>query len=119
MKLVVEEGESAALRTFLRRRTPLVSSAVARTEVLRAALTEAPGTVGRARECLAGIGLVRVSDRVLNDAGTLPPPELRSLDAIHVATAMSLGAELDCVVTYDRRMVAAAQEAGLRVTSPS
>lgn len=118
MKLAVREPESAALRRFLRRRRPLVASALARTEVLRALLLAGEEAVGRGREVLKTLDLVRVNDRVLNAAGVLAPASLRSLDAIHLATARLLADELGAVVTYDERMTAAARELGLRVASP-
>ncbi|MDQ3757253.1 MAG: type II toxin-antitoxin system VapC family toxin [Actinomycetota bacterium] len=119
VKLVVEEPESAALRRHLRRQRTLVSSALARTEVLRAILPFGPQAAQRANDVMARFELARVSDRVLSAAGTLLPPELRSLDAIHLATAQQLGADLAKVVTYDERMAEVAQAMGLRVASPA
>jgi uncharacterized protein len=118
VKLAVEEPESGALRRYLRRRRPLVSSALARTEVLRALLLEGDEGVARGRAVLGSIELVRVNDRVLNAAGTLTPPDLRSLDAIHLATVGQLGADVGEIVTYDERMKAAAAPLGYKVTSP-
>jgi predicted nucleic acid-binding protein len=112
VKLAVREPESLALRRYLRRRQPLVSSALARTEVLRALLPAGEEAVARGRSVLQRLDLVRVNDRILNAAGMLPLPELRSLDAIHLATAHQLGEELRAVVTYDNRMVTAAKELG-------
>ncbi|MEA2533578.1 MAG: uncharacterized protein QOJ93_1389 [Actinomycetota bacterium] len=68
---------------------------------------------------LKTIELARVSDRVLDTAGGLPPAELRSLDAIHLATAAQLRASIARIVTYDERMVAAAEAAGFSVASPA
>ncbi len=68
---------------------------------------------------LARVDLIRVSDRVLDVAVRLPPPELRSLDAIHLATAQQLGGSLARVVTYDARMTVAADALGLTVVAPS
>jgi uncharacterized protein len=118
VKLAVREAESAALRMYLRRRRPLISSALARTEVLRALLPSGPNATQRGRVTLARFDLVRVSDRILGVAGTLLPIDLRSLDAIHLATAQQLGNELGPFVTYDERMAAAADDLGLRVMSP-
>jgi predicted nucleic acid-binding protein len=67
---------------------------------------------------LATIDLVRVNDRILNLAGTLEPPELRSLEAIHLATARRLGPDIREMVTYDERLSAAAAEMGYRVSAP-
>lgn len=68
---------------------------------------------------LARVNLIRVSDRVLDVAAMLPSAELRSLDAIHLATASQLGASLARVVTYDERMAGAAQALGWTVAAPA
>ena len=91
VKLAVEEPESRALRRHLRRRRPLVSSAVARAEVLRALLSEGEEGIARGRAVVSRVDLVRVNDRVLNAAGLLRPVEVRSLEAIHLATALLVG----------------------------
>lgn len=120
VKLAIREPESAALRRYLRvrRRHPLVSSALARTEVLRALLPAGDEAVVRGRMVLQRLDLVRLNDRVLNAAGVLQPPELRSLDAIHLATAQLLGRDLAGLVTYDDRMIVAAKRLGCRVVQP-
>ena len=118
VKLVVAEPESVALRRYLRRRQPLISSALARTEVLRALLPAGDEAVTRGRTVLQRIDLVRVNDRILRAAGVLRPPELRSLDAIHLATAEELGDALRVLVTYDDRMVNAAKHIGYKVVQP-
>jgi predicted nucleic acid-binding protein len=119
VKLVIDEPESAALRRHLRRRRPLVSSALARTEVLRALLLEGEEGVARGRAVLGRIDLVRINDRVLNPAGVLLPPDLRSLDAIHLVTAQQLGADLSQIVTYDDKMLEAAKLLGLKTATPA
>ena len=118
VKLAVREPESLALRRYLRRRQPLISSALARTEVLRALLPAGDEAVTRGRTVLQRIDLVRVNDRILNAAGVLRPPDLRSLDAIHLATADELGDELSALVTYDDRMVNAGKQLGYRIVQP-
>lgn len=119
VKLVVAEPESGALRRYLRRRRPLVSSALARTEVLRALLPFGPEAVRRGQDVLARVELARVNDAVLDLAGTLMPVELRSLDAIHLATARRFGDDLARIVTYDERLSAAARALGITVASPA
>ena len=119
VKLVIAEPQSSALRTFLRRRRPLLSSALARTEVLRAVLGEGERGIARARVVLARLDLIRVNDKVLEAAGRLLPAELRSLDAIHLATARQLGSDLGHVVTYDDRMLYAAHLLGLPTAAPA
>ena len=118
VKLAVREPESEALRRYIRRRRPLVSSALARTEVLRALIPGGEEAMSAGRGVLARVDLIRVNDRVLNNAGSLLPVDLRSLDAIHLATAARLGAELAEIVTYDDRMAATAQKMGYRVSAP-
>lgn len=119
VKLAVQEPESTALRTHLRRRRPLVSSGLARTEVVRALLPLGDRAVRRGLDVLSTLDLVRINDRTLTIAGELTPPELRSLDAIHLATAQQFDAELNHVVTYDDRMAIAARALGMRVTAPT
>jgi predicted nucleic acid-binding protein len=119
VKLAVREPESDALRKHLRRRRPLISSGLARTEVLRALRPGGENSLIAGRRVLARIDLVRVNDRMLNLAGSLLPEELRSLDAIHLATAGSLGVDLGEIVTYDERMAAAAHAMGYKVSAPT
>jgi len=118
VKLAVAEKESTALRRYLRRRAPLVVSALARTEVARALLPLGPAAVQRGHDVLTSLELIRVSDRILVEAGSLLPPDLRSLDAIHLATMRQLGASLRRLVTYDSRMFAAALELGIAAVAP-
>lgn len=118
VKLAIEEPESAALRRYLQRRRPLVSSALARTEVLRALLPQGEPAIARGQAVLSLIDLVRVNDKILTAAGAIEPHEVRSLDAIHLATAQRLGEDLGQLVTYDDRMAHAAQQLGLRTARP-
>jgi predicted nucleic acid-binding protein len=119
VKLAVREKETTVLRRYLRRRRPLLSSALSRTEVLRALLPSGENAVRRGRETLSHFDLVRINDRILGAAGTLLPADVRSLDAIHLATAQQLGNDLGPFVTYDTRLAEAASSLGFRVTSPS
>jgi uncharacterized protein len=118
VKLAVREAESRALRRYLARRRPLVCSALARVEVARALMLLGEQPMRRGDEVLARIDLVRINDRVLRAAAGLMPAELRSLDAIHLATAQLFGSELHRIVTYDNRMVSAAKALGWRVEQP-
>lgn len=119
VKLVVPESESEALRRQLAPTGDWISSALARVEVLRALgrrnLTEE--AVRDAERMLARIALVPLDDRVLGAASEVGPASLRSLDAIHLATALSLFS-LDAFVTYDQRLFAAASSAGFRTIAP-
>lgn len=120
VKLVAEESESLALRAFLAGRPARVSSALTRVEVIRAVGRSTLGAAGRrrAQEALARITLVRLDEDVLDAAGRLPPASLRTLDALHLATAISVGRDLKEFVTYDRRLAEAAVTAGLEVVAP-
>jgi uncharacterized protein len=119
VKLAAEEPESAALRRFLRRRHRLASSALAQTEVARALMLDGPLAVKRGWEVLQTVSLIRINDRVLGLAGELLPAELRSLDAIHLATVQLLGHDCGRVVTYDARLAEAARVLRIRVVSPT
>ena len=119
VKLAVAEPESAPLRRYLRRRSPLVVSELARTEVGRALMPLGARAVHRGTDVLRRLDLVRVSDRILADAAILKPAELRSLDAIHLATIGELGSSLSRVITYDERLANAVRAAGLSVVAPS
>ena len=118
VKLAVREPESAALMGHLRRRRPWVCSALARTEVLRALLGAGEEGLAAGRRVLALCELVRVNDRLLTVAGTLQPPDLRSLDAIHLATAERLREDIGDFIVYDERMAAVARQLGYRVLAP-
>ena len=118
VKLAVAEPESRALRRHLARRRSLVSSALARTEVARALMPSGPEAVARGELVLRRIQLLRINDRVLSEAGRMTPAELRSLDAIHLASARQLGLPVRQIVTYDERMANAAKACGWTVSSP-
>lgn len=118
VKLAVNEPETMALRRYLRRRSPVISSALARTEVLRAVAPAGARAVDSGRRALTRLELVRINNEILDDAATMHPLEVRTLDAIHLATAARLGEDLGVLVTYDERMATAAKDAGIRVAIP-
>lgn len=119
VKLVASEPESEALAGFLKQRQPLISSGLATTEVTRAVLALGENFVDRAHEVLRRIELVRISSEILRAAGLLQPVSLRSLDAIHLATAALFGETLTGLVTYDGRMHQAAGSLGWNVQAPA
>jgi predicted nucleic acid-binding protein len=121
VKLVVTEPESGALMEFLRAWPDRASSALSLAEVSRALRHARFGAAERhrARRLLARLALVDVDRRILAAAATLDPPELRTLDAIHLATALAVREDLAGLVTYDRRLAAAAARVDLEVLAPS
>jgi predicted nucleic acid-binding protein len=124
VKLVREEPESPALRTFLED-AELVSCELVLTELPRAiqrAAADDPRVpvdvlIARAGEIVDALGLLPLDRGLLAAAGALVEPPLRALDAIHVAAAVDL-APLDAFVSYDERQGAAARLAGLRSVKP-
>jgi predicted nucleic acid-binding protein len=121
VKLVQQEPESGPLRRYLRRyRTDeRVTSTLARVEVVRAVLPGGAAAVSKARRQLSRLHQLALDVDVLDRAATLAPAHLvRSLDAVHLASAEVLRTDLRSVVTYDRRMTATAAEIGLPVASP-
>ncbi len=73
----------------------------------------------RGQDVLSRLALIRINDRLLAAAGSLLPAHVRTLDAIHLATALELEAELSRLVTYDERLGAAAQAIGCSVVAPT
>ncbi|MFV0319754.1 MAG: type II toxin-antitoxin system VapC family toxin [Microbacterium sp.] len=122
VKLVVPEPESSALRQWLHgSHIELVTSSIVRTELLRATRRGDvdAGAMARARDVLARLVIVDVTTEVLDTAGVLDPVEVRSLDAVHLATALILGDEIETVITYDARMAQAAAALGLAISAPA
>jgi hypothetical protein len=121
VKLVQREAESAALRRYLRahRDDERVASELVRVEVVRSVVRGGPPAIEHARRQLARLYLVVMDRDLLDRAATLAPEvALRSLDAIHLATAQMFGAELRAVLTYDTRMRHAATSLSLSVAAP-
>ncbi len=119
VKLVVEEADSHALRSWLQTEQPqLVSSDLARTELLRAVRRAAPDRVVAARTVLDGVTLLTVATSTFEAAARLDPSLVRTLDALHIASALELGDDLHGLVTYDDRLAAAAEDNGIVVVAP-
>jgi predicted nucleic acid-binding protein len=119
VKMVVAERESPALRRLLQRHRTRVSCTLARTEVVRAVRHLGPRAIARARQVVQRIDLVRLDDGLLDAAGALDTGVLRSLDAIHLAAALTVAAQLEALVTYDAQMADAARLLGLSVAAPA
>ena len=118
VKLLIDEKESSALRAYLSDHN-WASSALVRTELVRALLRADPSVVPRALDLLAQGSLLVIDTQVLDTAARLSPPSLRSLDAIHLASALQLRDELTAFVAYDDRLLAAASALGMPVASPA
>ena len=121
VKLALTEPESAALIHYLAERSDqaVVSSALHRTEVLRAIWVAEPGALTRGVRLVRRIGRVALSTEVLDNAATLPPQRLGPTDAIHLASALAIRRDLSAFVAYDKRLLDAAAEAGLPTASPA
>ena len=121
VKVIVPENESAALVRALESRAEQATSALSLAEVPRALrrIRATPAMMRRAARALAQLNLIRLDRDILEAAGALPLPGLRTLDAVHLASALSLGADLEAVVTYDRRLAAAARGAHVTVLAPA
>lgn len=119
VKLAIDETESEALSTYLDTLAGWTSSALLRAELVRAASRMDQSYIARARIVLRSITLRDIDDEVLDRAAEFAPRSLGTLDAIHLATASLLGPDLEVLVTYDRRMIEAAQLYGLPIASPA
>lgn len=120
LKLLFEEPESVALARWLEERTgtPAVSSELARVEVLRASRRLNPAALPAARSLLAQLDLILLTSVLLAEAAEVGDP-LRTLDALHLASALSIRSELSAFVAYDNRLAAAAADAGLEPVRPA
>jgi uncharacterized protein len=119
VKLIVREVESDALGVWLRPHDVLTSSAVLRTELVRAVRRVEPGRLTDARVALSTFTLRAIDDEILERAADIAPDSIRSLDALHLATALGLAEHINAIVTYDRRMIDGARALGLPVASPT
>ena len=117
VKLVAREPSTPELIEEVRADPQIVSSALAWTEVVHAVLRSG-GRPARAEAVLERIALVPIDDGVIRSASRLSPIGLRTLDAIHLATALSLEGDIAALVTYDFRLAEAAAGSGLEVRAP-
>jgi predicted nucleic acid-binding protein len=120
VKLIVAEPESGALRRYLGERPRIISSRIAEVELRRAVARQDEIDAGdRVSSLIATVELLELDGEVARRAGELTPATLRSLDAIHLASALVIAPEVDAVVAYDTRLAAAARAAGLAVVAPA
>jgi predicted nucleic acid-binding protein len=120
IKLLVEETGSRAFAAFYDAHADAewVSSALLRIEVTRAVARALPALLPEARDLLLAFSYVAIDDDIVEGAMNEPDRGLRSLDAIHLATARIFAPELDAITTYDDRLIKAANDAGLATVSP-
>jgi uncharacterized protein len=120
VKLVIAEPETEALIAALTPETRMVASDILEVETVRAARrAKGQDAAENARAQLAGVRLLPLTAQVRRRASELDPDTLRSLGAIHLATALDLGEHLDCMYAYDTRMTAAAEALGLHTCTPT
>lgn len=121
MKLVVPETESEALRRFLTNESSFswVSSALLTVESRRNVRRHGPLYTVRLEALLETVTQFAIDETIITSASLIPGDTLRSLDAIHLATALLIRGELETFVTYDKHLAAAAEQHGLNVVSPT
>lgn len=118
VKTVIEEPESSTLMRWLADKDQVAACELIRVETVRAVRVSDPDALPRARRALATLAMIRLEDSIYDVAADLGPTSSRSLDAVHLAAALSLGPDLGGIVTYDLRMAEAADVLGLRVEAP-
>lgn len=119
VKLVVKERETPGLIKWCEQHDgELISSDLTRTELLRATRRAAPARLGQARAVLESFTVLTLPTELFERAASLEPDLLRSLDALHLAAAMTIGDQLDGIVTYDDRLAEAATANGVAVFAP-
>lgn len=120
-KLVHAEAESPALAVYLAERisTPLVSSALLYPELVRAVSRHRPDLATRAIALVQRVMTVPLAGDIVTSAATIGNPMIRTLDALHLATAATISSELEAFLTYDKRLADAATEIGLSVAAPA
>ncbi|MEO8888218.1 MAG: type II toxin-antitoxin system VapC family toxin [Jatrophihabitantaceae bacterium] len=121
LKLLFEESESAALERWVTDRAalPILSSELVKVEVIRAARRLDPSAVSAARSLVAQLDLIPLTTGLLDETADVGEPPLRSLDSIHLASALSVRSELSAFVAYDMRLISAAEAAGLPTIAPA
>ncbi len=118
VKLILREPESAALVGYLAAIGPMASSIVVRVEVSRAVSRVSPESLQRVGPLMEALSVVALTPQIAQRAATLQPAVLRTLDAIHLASALELEPDLTAFICYDERLSAAARNAGLPVVAP-
>ncbi|AXH34432.1 PIN domain-containing protein [Humibacter sp. BT305] len=119
VKLAVDEPETDDLQEWLARHQSVsLSSEIVQTELIRAVRRREPDRVVEARHVLMGVQSVTLTPNIVSRAAWIEPSTVRSLDALHVATAMEVADDIDAFVTYDIRMQECARAHGFDVVAP-
>lgn len=120
MKLIALEPETPALTDYLAARTDTVwfTCSLARAELLRAAAAMPAGATDHAHHILHGLDTVAMTDRLVAAAAALNPPPRRTLDALHIAAALTAGPQLHTLITYDPELSEAATRHHITTTDP-
>ena len=119
MKLPLQEAELELLLEELARWEGYVSSSLLGVEAVRACERYGGEYATEARAFLEGVALLPLDQAVLDEATSMGPVELRTLDALHLATALTIKEEIGTFVTYDERLAEAASQHGLPLSRPS
>lgn len=118
MKLPLQEVEQKALLAELAQWDGYVSSALLGVEAIRACERYGQEYAMEARSLIMDVALLPIDDTVLDEAAAIAPAALGSLDALHLATALSICGEIGAFITYDLRLAGAAADRGLAVSMP-
>ena len=118
VKLLLDEQEGGDLRRYLAAHGRQATSIVGRVEVERVVGRRAPERLQLVARMLDDLTIVELDATVAEEAATVGPVTLRTLDAIHLASAAQLAADLEAFVTFDRRQAGAARALGMPVASP-
>jgi predicted nucleic acid-binding protein len=118
VKLALDEPDAAAMRNWYLENERVVCSRVGIIETHRAAGRRGHDPA-HLRAILESVEVVELGPASAARAESIGPRGLKTLDAIHLATALSIGAEIDAFVTYDDRLAEAARAVGLPVVRPA
>jgi predicted nucleic acid-binding protein len=119
VKLIIDEQESESLDRYLSAsELQLTSSVICEVELLRAVSRVEQGRLSEARQLLDEMILLPLTTDIRDRAASIQPPSVRSLDAMHLATALEIQADLHALVSYDNRLVDTARGTGIKAISP-
>jgi predicted nucleic acid-binding protein len=119
VKLIVQEPETEALQNYLQKWPRHTSSALLYAETIRAVWRLGSASIQLARARLDQLSLITIDRDILSTAAMAQPSTLRTLDAIHLASALAIGPDLGTLISYDQRLNLAATELGITIASPT